>query len=56
MKLTEEARKLRNEYHRKYRATHKEKMKEAQIDYWNKKAESLANTNIETLSNEKKEN
>ncbi|MEL5900363.1 hypothetical protein AAGC94_20250 [Clostridium sporogenes] len=37
--MNEEARKLRNEYMRKWRKKNKDKVKEAQKRYWEKKAQ-----------------
>jgi len=37
--LTEEAREARREYMRNWRRKNKEKAKQHQIDYWNRKAE-----------------
>ena len=44
--LTEEARIIRNEYARKWRAKNKDKVAESNLRYWNKKAESIRENNV----------
>ena len=39
--MTDEVRKLRNEYMREWRANNKDKVKEAQDRYWNKKIKKI---------------
>ena len=40
--MTEEAKKARREYERKYRETHKEQIKENRRRYWERKGAQLA--------------
>lgn len=48
MKLTEKAREMRNAYERERYQKNKEKNKERQIAYWNKKAEEAERQERET--------
>lgn len=51
-KLSEEARKQRAEYYRKYRAEHKEEIRESNRKYWEKRAAKARGEDVKSKDSE----
>ena len=55
MELTEAAKEARRAYDREWRAKNREKVKEAKVRYWNRKAEHMAAETVATDEEEKED-